>query len=130
MNQKQQYKNPQLKQEARQQYIKDHMLLMTQEELAQELNVDRSTIRRDMGQLYETTDFRDMVISQYIEHFAKARLKETDYKICLLLTKLFKYLPQNTAEHTAKEIKLSLDDQYIKDKALEIEQLKHHENNP
>ena len=98
MNHKTKYPKAQLKQQARQKYIEENMLYMTQEELAKALNVDRSTIRRDLETWYNNKGFRQFIIAQFIENYGKAKTQEKPIKLLDRIITMFKYLPQEDIE--------------------------------
>lgn len=104
---KQTYEKSEMKQEARLEYIAANGIFMTQEELAENLGVSRSTIKRDLQTWYDTNGFKQFIIGEFLENYGKAKRQEKPIKLLDRTITMFKYLPPETAQEAINEIKLS-----------------------
>lgn len=118
MNQK--LKHSENKQEARLQFISENSLFMSQEEMAKDLKVSRSTIQRDLEAWYDTGRFKQLIVGKFLHHLGKAEREEKSIKILDRIIIMFKYLPAHTSSDLVKDILVSfnLDNKYSLDDSV------------
>ncbi len=81
---------PKLRQKARLQTIEKNILFMSQEELAQQCNVDRKTIQRDIEKWRKNGGFKRFLIKEFFELYGKEKLENPSLALNRIMTLLLR----------------------------------------
>jgi len=93
--------------QARLQFIEQNILVMSQEDMAKILKVDRSTIKRDIKTWRDNGGMADFTYTEFFYQYGKARTQEKPIKLVDRLLQLIKTLPDTKQEQLEEQIKIS-----------------------